>query len=234
MSAAVVPQPSTPTPASTEAGVGVVLFKNGQDWHDAIGNVSLERVVFDPIPGLATEADVLRLDAQDRRHCELVHGTLVEKAVGAIESAVAFRIAFYLGLIIIPQKLGVALITDGTIRLIRRQIRMPDVAYYPYARLPNNKMPKAAIPTIVPDLAVEVISEGNTSREMSIKLGEYFEAGTRLVWYVYPKTKTIDVYTSPSDPVTLAGLDRLTAGEVVPGFDIAVADVFDIDIADGE
>ena len=231
MSAAVTPQPSqtekTPPPASPEAGGGVIRFQTARDWLNAIGAVPLERIVFDPWPGTATEADVLRLGDHEDRRCELVHGTLVEKTVGFVESMIAFRIAYLIGLIIIPRKLGVATVADGTIRLIRQQVRMPDVAYFPFARLPDGRVPNVPIPAIVPDLAVEVLSESNARREMELKLTEYFEAGTRLVWYVDPPTRTVAVYTAPGEPTTLTDADRLTGGDVLAGFDVAVADVFD-------
>ena len=115
------------------------------------------------------------------------------------------------------------------IRMFNGRIRIPDVAYFSYAKLPCGKAPTEPVPTIVPDLAVEMICEGNTPHEMSMKLSEYFQAGTRLVWYVRPYSKTIDVYTAVDQIRTLSAAYRLTGGDVIPGFEIAVGDVFDVE-----
>jgi Uma2 family endonuclease len=77
-----------------------------------------------------------------------------------------------------------------------------------------------------PDLAVEVLSPGNTKREMAEKIEEYFAAGARLVWVVNPKPKTVTVYRSLTDIDVLTEKDILDGGEVVPGFQIAVAEIF--------
>jgi hypothetical protein len=61
---------------------------------------------------------------------------------------------------------------------------------------------------------------------MRRKRREYFRAGCRLVWVVYPKTKTIEVYTSPTDFTTLDINDTLDGGEVLPGFKVPVRIIF--------
>jgi Uma2 family endonuclease len=77
-----------------------------------------------------------------------------------------------------------------------------------------------------PDLAVEVLSPGNTKREMTEKVKEYFAAGARLVWIVNPKLKTVTVFHSLTDIMTLTEKDTLDGGKVVPGFQIPVAEIF--------
>jgi Uma2 family endonuclease len=63
----------------------------------------------------------------------------------------------------------------------------------------GRELPADPIFSVVPDLAVEILSPSNTVREMERKLREYFTAGTRLVWIVDPATSTARVYTSPVD-----------------------------------
>src|SRR5688500_6637449 len=65
--------PHPPPPAAPR-------FRSAEEWWDSLGRVPLHRIVFDPLPGTATEADVLRLDDHEDRLCELIDGTLVEKA----------------------------------------------------------------------------------------------------------------------------------------------------------
>jgi Uma2 family endonuclease len=61
---------------------------------------------------------------------------------------------------------------------------------------------------------------------MERKLGEYFDAGTQIVWLVDPAAKSVTVHTSPDAFRTLTGADAMTAGAVLPGFQIAVQEVF--------
>jgi Uma2 family endonuclease len=78
----------------------------------------------------------------------------------------------------------------------------------------------------VPDLAVEIISDSNTRREMDLKLREYFLAGTQLVWYIDPETHTAEAYTAP-DVVTHVPADgALDGGDVLPGFRLPLATLF--------
>lgn len=188
----------------------------------------MERIVFDPWPGSATEADVLRLDDHEDRLCELIDGTLVEKTMGFEESLVAARIIVLLSNFVFSRKLGIVSGEAGMMRILAGRVRIPDVAFVSFDRLPNRKSPGVPIPDLVPDLAVEVLSDSNTLREMENKLQEYFTAGTKLVWYVDIKTQSVEVYTSPTQLTRLSGGDILRGGEVLPGFEIAVSKLFEI------
>ena len=70
------------------------------------------------------------------------------------------------------------------------------------------------------------MSESNTPAEMARKLHEYFEAGTRLVWYVYPERREVEVYTSPDQRTLVSEPGVLTGGDVVPGFELPVREWF--------
>ena len=111
---------------------------------------------------------------------------------------------------------------DGTIQLDIDLVRIPDVSFFSWDRLPGGEMPEEPIPLLVPDLAVEVISKSNTRKEMDDKLQEYFEKGVRLVWYVRPRLRVVDVYTSagpvhPADGLDAARWGRRAAGLLGPG-----------------
>ena len=73
---------------------------------------------------------------------------------------------------------------------------------------------------------VEVLSPSNTRREMRRKRQLFFGAGTQLFWIIDPRPRTVQVYTDPRQFTTLTAADRLTGGTVLPGFDVAVGDVF--------
>ena len=77
-----------------------------------------------------------------------------------------------------------------------------------------------------PDLAVEVLSPGNTAREIEEKIAFYFGAGARAVWVFNPKKRTAAVYTSPSEFRTLSERDTLDGGDVLPGFELELSKLF--------
>ena len=72
------------------------------------------------------------------------------------------------------------------------------------------------------------MNQGNTAREMQIKLGEYAAAGVKLVWYVDPDAKTVTVYPKGKErgKKVLTEADTLDGGKVLPGFALAVKDIF--------
>lgn len=115
---------------------------------------------------------------------------------------------------------------DGTIRVLEKFVRIPDIAYASWDRLPNRRVPVAKVPEVVPNLCVEVLSESNTPAEMSRKLKEYIVAGVDLVWFVDPDTRTVEVFTAPGEWKKLSAKDTLTGGAVLPGFTVLVAELF--------
>jgi Uma2 family endonuclease len=205
-----------------------VHFRTAADWWEAMGRVPFDRIVFDPLAGTATEQDLLRLNDHDDRLCELIDGTLVEKTKGYEESLLASRIVYLLMTFVVPRKLGLVSGPDGMMRIFAGRVRIPDVAFVSFDRLPDRKSPGVPIPDLAPDLAVEVLSDGNTRREMENKLQEYFKAGTKLVWYVDFKTRSVEAYTSPTQVTRLSGSDVLGGGEVLPGFEVAISTLFEI------
>jgi Uma2 family endonuclease len=203
-------------------------FRTVADLQERIGHVPQERIRLDVPPGTATVRDVIRIEAKENRLCELVDGVLVEKPMGAAESLVAGEIFAHVRHFVLTHKLGIALGADGTLKLLPRQVRIPDVSFIPKSQLPGGFMPLIAVPEFVPDLAVEVLSESNTRAEMERKLREYFFAGTRLVWYVDVPSRTIDVFTAPDQVTHLGPNDTLDGGVVLPGFSVPIAAFFEL------
>jgi Uma2 family endonuclease len=196
------------------------------DLLDRLGGVSPSRVRFRPAPGTATEADVLEIERRENRLFELVDGVLVEKAMGYIESLLAIEIARLIKNFVLPGNLGLVSGSDGMMRLFSGLVRIPDVAFASWDRFPDRKVPNVPIPDLVPDLAVEVLSESNTDAEMTLKVSEYFSAGVRLVWLVDPETRTVAVYSAPNVVVLLHEHDTLDGGTVLPGFSLPLGDLF--------
>ena len=90
---------------------------------------------------------------------------------------------------------------------------------------PARESPKPPIFALAPDLAVEILSKGNTKREMKRKLRDYFKAGVRLVWYIEPKTRTARAYTAEQEWTEIGPDGSLLGGEVLPGFESAACPV---------
>jgi Uma2 family endonuclease len=191
-----------------------------------LGNIPADRVRLIPTPGTATEKDVIRVLDVENRPCELVEGTLVEKAMGFKESEIAVTIIILVGSFVRSHNLGILAGPDGTIRLFPGMVRIPDVTFVSWERLPGRKRPKVPIPHLVPDLVVEVLSKGNTRPEIDRKLREYFTAGVRSVWIVNPKKRTLRQYTDLNQSVLLGEDESLDGGTILPGFVLRVKDVF--------
>ena len=193
---------------------------------ERFGDMPPERIRRDPPPGTATVQDVLAIDARGERCPELVDGVLLEKTVGWRESKLAMLIGAALLQFVRAGRLGSITSPDGPVRLLPRMVRIPDVAFYSRERMRSVPKPVPPVPALVPDLAVEVLSESNTRREMDEKLADYFRAGVRLVWYFDPQARTVQVFASPTDMTILTAADTLTGGEVLPGFALPLAGLF--------
>ena len=207
------------------------VTESSADWTavrlaERFGPIPLYRIRTMPRPGEATEEDVIEIHDREDRLCELVDGILVEKAMGAYESMLAAEIARLLGNYVKPRKLGTVLGADGMLRLAVGLIRIPDVAFLSMAKFPNGRFPKGGAAPLAPDLAVEVLSPSNTVKEMKEKLEDYFEHGARLVWYVDPETHTVDAYTGVNVHQRYTENDKLGGGEVLPGFELDIRELF--------
>lgn len=197
------------------------------DLWEALGRVPLDRILLRPAPGEAVESDVLvLLDGAEKRLCELVDGVLVEKPIGQLEARIAVSIIYLVQLFLDKNDLGFLLGADGPFRLKNKQIRLPDVSFYSWRHFPAKQIPQAKVLENAPDLAVEVLSESNTPQEMSRKVGEYFTAGTLMVWMIEPKTRTALVYTSSDHSTAISADGTLDGGRVLPGFSLPLKELF--------
>jgi Uma2 family endonuclease len=205
-----------------------VKYETAADWLHELGDIPLQRIIMHPWPGTATEKDLLAFVERDKRLCELIDGTLVEKPVGYLESLIAAWLITELNNFAGPRKLGFVSGEGGMIRMISGRVRLPDVAFVSIDDLPDGKLPADPIPSFPPTLAVEVLSETNTEREIQQKLREYFESGTKLAWLIQPATRTVAVYETYSEHPTrvLQENDVLDGGTVLPGFLFDVSRLF--------
>jgi Uma2 family endonuclease len=196
------------------------------DLLDRLGGVPLDRIRFRPYPGTATVQDVIDLEEREGVLCELVEGVLLEKAVGYNESNLAMFLVGLLNAFVIPRNLGLVAGPDGTVELMTGLVRIPDVSFTCWDRFPGRRRPTTPVPQLATNLAVEVLSRGNTSGEMAAKRQDYFTAGVELVWGLDPRARTVLVLTSLTQSTTLGIGDTLDGGAVLPGFTLTVQDLF--------
>lgn len=187
-----------------------------------LGDIPPDRVRYDPVPGTATIDDLFRPE-NDR--CELVEGTLVEKAASWESSFLGSWLLTMINNFVLSRNLGAVTGEQGFVRLPDGPVRGPDVAFTSWNRL-SNRLPDRSIPRLAPDLAIEILSPSNTAAEMARKRGEYFRSGVRLVWEIDPRLRTARTYTSESAFADLTAADSLDGGSVLPGFALPLAQLF--------
>jgi Uma2 family endonuclease len=174
--------------------------------------------------------DLWRLSHEpgDRRF-ELVKGQLVEMSpAGGIHGDIASELNMHIRLFVKQHNLGyVSAAETGYILFTDPDegdtVRAPDVAFVQKERLPRG-FPAGYIP-LAPDLAVEVVSPNDKAGEIEEKIADYLRAGVRLAWFVYPKSKSVHVYTSETIE-RLNTDDTLDGRDVLPGFQLVVRNLF--------
>ena len=90
----------------------------------------------------------------------------------------------------------------------------------------RRRVPRTETWEVVPDLAVEVVSLTNGAEQVASKIEEYFRAGVRQVWVVYPGISKVYLYDTPTSVRILQVGDDLDGGSVLPGFRLALEDLF--------
>jgi Uma2 family endonuclease len=188
------------------------------DLVERFGAIPLWRVRFVPPPGTATEEDVVAVQDHEDGLCELVDGILIQKTASIFESYLAMKLGSLLSGYVADRKLGIVVGASGSFRLAPGLVRIPDAAFISWQRLPGRRIPLEPFFNRAPDVAIEIISKGNTPQEMSRKLADYFTAGSRQVWYVYPNSREVQVFTSPDSCTTFTAPQTLVATDPLAGF----------------
>jgi Uma2 family endonuclease len=105
--------------------------------------------------------------------------------------------------------------------------RQPDVSFVSYGRWPaDREWDEEGEWPVVPDLAIEIVSPHDRQGESAKKIREYFRYGVRQLWMVQPETCEITVYRSPKKMEGFDGDDVIDGGDVLPGFQVRVSDLF--------
>jgi len=178
----------------------------------------------------ADELPVMPPYDENGKQCrfELIRGELkVMSLAKPLHGVICSRLNFKIGGFVEEHDLGEAFGAETGFLLEREPdtVLGPDVAFVSYERLTAAESFEKYFP-FAPDLAVEVLSPGNTRPEMEEKIAMYFAAGSRAVWVFDPKKRTAAVYTSPSEVRVFSESETFDGGEVLPGFTLDLAKLF--------
>ena len=178
-----------------------------------------------PRPVTAKEFAIMPHDDDMRR--ELVNGEVIELspppeyAHGRSQT----RASFILESFAYPRGLGET--TSDTGYLISRDpdtVRAPDVAFVSADRLPDGDLP-GYLP-FAPDIAVEIVSRSDTPSAARARAQMWLDAGSALVWMLFPESRSATVYRPNGDITALGEDDVLDAAPVLDGFSVRVSDLF--------
>ena len=168
------------------------------------------------------------LQLVDQRGFELIDGQWKEKAMGMEASVVGARLMYLLQAHVIPNSLGHVINAECGYQIFAdhpTRIRKPDGSFVARGKLPDEK-PFRGHSKVPPDLAFEVVSPNDFAEEINERVLDFLGAGVRLMWVVYPSTRTMHVFRPGGGAAHLAASDQLSGEDVVPGFSCRVADVF--------
>jgi len=166
----------------------------------------------------------------DLRRFELSEGMLIEMTpAGAEHGKYALKFGRRIGNFVEENKLGETTAAETGYILFKNSkgkdtVRAPDVGFIAASRVPEGGLPSGYF-SGAPDLAVEIISPNDEADDVQLRVTQFLKYGTRTVVLVYPKSKTVVVHT-PAGSFTLNIDDEFDGGDVLPGFKVAVRDIF--------
>ncbi len=173
-----------------------------------------------------TAEELWSLPVTDTRR-ELVRGEVVEAMPpGGRHGAIAVILAMLLR-IWTQKSLGGYVGVEAGYILHRKPdtVRGPDVSYIRADRIRTSGIPEGFW-TLAPDLAVEIVSPSETADEVREKVRDFLQAGTPLVWTVYPRTQEVVAHTADGLARTYSGEDVLEFPDVLPAFSCKVVELF--------
>jgi Uma2 family endonuclease len=158
---------------------------------------------------------------------EVVKGKRVEKHMGLIENLIASLLFERLAPFCRERQLGRAVMETPFAIPGSGNDRKPDVAFVSYQTWAVNRpIPRVNAWVAIPDLIVEVISPTDKAFDVIEKVQEYFAGGVRQVWQVYSNVEQVQIFDSPTSVRILTRADELIGDPVVPGFRMALAELF--------
>ncbi len=174
-----------------------------------------------------TADELLRLPSGKGRY-ELIRGELIEVApAGSEHGNLAMDFGTLLNVHVRLHKLGKVYAAETGFKLATNPdtVRAPDVAFIGQTRLDEVGPVKGYWPG-APDLAVEVVSPNDLYTEVSEKVAEWLQAGSKMVVVVNPRIRQVLVHLSPTEVTVLGMEDTLGGGDVVPGWTLPIRELF--------
>jgi Uma2 family endonuclease len=173
-------------------------------------------------------ADELLHMPDDGFRYELVQGELRQmNPAGNVHGRVTMSFAWRLAQHVDEHRLGTVYAAETGFRLSSDPdtVRAPDVAFVRRASVEVVGEVEGFWPA-APDLAVEVISPGDSYSEVEEKVFAWLDAGSKMVVVINPQQRSATVYKSPTEITVLAEADVLAGGDIVPGFELEVREIF--------
>jgi Uma2 family endonuclease len=177
---------------------------------------------------MITADQLLDISANSACRYDLIRGELIEMSpAGGRHGRVAIRIGRFLDEFVDRNSLGACFGAETGFVLAEGPdtVLGPDAAFVRAASMPPEDEQDGYL-RLAPDLAVEVISPSDRAGQVSENVAEYLEAGVRLLWVIEPRQRTVTVYTPNQNARVLREGDILDGGDVLPGFSVAVAELF--------
>lgn len=171
-----------------------------------------------------TDQELLRL-SDDGRKYELVDGALLVSPAGGRHGQIIVRLTIRLGGFVAERRLGEVFDSSTGYRLPGGNLRSPDVSFVSAERLRDGGVPQGFL-YVPPDLAVEVLSPDDRSRQIIDKVGEYVAAGVRLVWVIDPERQRATIHRSLTELREIGPEGSLQGEDVVPDFSCPLAVLF--------
>ena len=117
---------------------------------------------------------------------------------------------------------GSELLSEVGMRLLTGSFRIPDLSFF----TAEQHLTASRGERIVSEFVIEILSNSESGQQIADKISDYFASGVKVVWYIYPKTEMIYIYTSPKDIKVCQGADICSASPVIPDFKFQTKDIF--------
>jgi Uma2 family endonuclease len=155
---------------------------------------------------------------------ELINGEIVPMSPSVPHGESAHLLSLRMGIYNLKAKVGRILI-EVRYRMPgdEHNSHIPDLSFIAGM---DTELPESGAVPRMPDLAVEIKSPEDSEPKMRAKATYYLKNGSKLVWLLFTDRKTIEVHRPNAEPITLTETDTLDGGDVLPGFTVAVRDLF--------
>ncbi|MDP1798797.1 MAG: Uma2 family endonuclease [Planctomycetaceae bacterium] len=177
---------------------------------------------------MSTAVPYIVVPDDDSTLFEFVDGVRVEKEpVAAYCVALVFEFAALLRDFVKPRRLGLVSTEMLFVLSAEKKLnRRPDVSFVSMERIQGQLPENENAWNVIPDLAVEVVSPTNAADEIEKKVTEYLDAGVRQVWVLYPESRRLYMHRSRKEVAVVGADDLLQGGDLFPGLEFRLGEIF--------